>query len=118
MRAVQTFTVVSKLPTALEPLRDIAMNLGWNADYRAQEVFRHIDGQQWPYVRDPAGMLAIGDPAHLESLAGDAEFTALAAGVRDELVALSRRPRCRRYACARPCRASVAGPRGHVLPSR
>jgi starch phosphorylase len=93
MRAVQTFTVVSKLPTALEPLRDIAMNLGWNADNRAQEVFRHIDGQQWPYVRDPAGMLAIGDPAHLEALATDASFTALATEVRDELVASLGSPR-------------------------
>lgn len=86
MKAVQTFTVVSRVPPALEPLRRIAMNLGWIADERAQELFRRIDDQQWDYVRDPAGMLAIEDQSRLEALAADEEFTALAAEVYADLV--------------------------------
>lgn len=86
MKAVQTFTVVSRLPPELEPLRSIAMNLGWIADERAQELFRRIDHEQWEYVRDPAGMLAIENQSRLEALAADDEFTALAAQVHADLV--------------------------------
>lgn len=86
MKAVQTFTVVSRVPAALEPLREIAMNLGWIADERAQDLFRRIDREHWDYVRDPAGMLAIEDTERLEELAGDSAFTALATRVRDDLV--------------------------------
>ena len=32
MKAVQTFTVISHLPASLEPLREVAMNLGWGYD--------------------------------------------------------------------------------------
>ncbi|MCC5952972.1 MAG: alpha-glucan family phosphorylase [Acidimicrobiia bacterium] len=85
MKAVQTFTVVSKLPEPLGPLRDIAMNLGWIADDRAQDLFRRIDREQWDYVRDPAGMLALESSERLEELAEDRTFTSLAATVRDEL---------------------------------
>jgi len=86
MKAVETFTVVSHLPPALEPLRRIAMNLGWIADERAQELFRRIDREQWDYVRDPAGMLAIEDQSRLEALAADAGFIALATEVYNDLV--------------------------------
>jgi len=93
MKAVETFTVVSRLPAKLEPLRRIAMNLGWISDERAQELFRRIDREQWDYVRDPAGMLAIEDTSRLEALAADAGFVALATEVHDDLVRSLQSPR-------------------------
>jgi glycogen phosphorylase len=86
MRAVQTFTVVSKLPPTLEPLRAVAMNLGWSHDERAQDLFRRLDREGWEYEgRDPALMLATGSQETLERLAGDNAFTSLAATVHEEL---------------------------------
>jgi starch phosphorylase len=86
MKAVQTFTVVSKLPPSLEPLREVAMNLGWSDDERAQDLFRRLDREGWEYEgRDPALMLATGTQENLDRLADDAAFTSLAATVFDEL---------------------------------
>lgn len=85
MKAVHTFTVRSALPPALEPLREIAMNLGWLSDARAENLFRRMDREAWEQVRDPAKMLATASAEKLDALAADAEFTALAASVRDEL---------------------------------
>ncbi|MCX7621517.1 MAG: alpha-glucan family phosphorylase, partial [Acidimicrobiales bacterium] len=93
MKAVQTFTVVSRLPEPLEPLREVAMNLGWINDERAQELFRRMDRENWEYVRDPAGMVAIESRERLEELAADASFTTLARQVRDDLVRSLETPR-------------------------
>ncbi len=93
MKAVHTFTVVSRLPEPLEPLRDVAMNLGWVSDERAQQLFRRLDRENWEYVRDPAGMLAIESRERLEELAADAGFTTHARQVRDELMRSLETPR-------------------------
>lgn len=86
MKAVQTFTVVSNLPPSLEPLREVAMNLGWSDDERAQDLFRRLDREGWEYEgRDPALMLATGSQENLDRLADDAAFTSLATTVFDEL---------------------------------
>lgn len=86
MKAVQTFTVVNQLPPSLEPLREVAMNLGWSDDERAQDLFRRLDRDGWELEgRDPALMLATESREKLERLARDAAFTSLAATVRDEL---------------------------------
>jgi starch phosphorylase len=93
MKAVQTFTVVSNLPEPLLPLREIAMNLGWVNDERAQDLFRRMDRENWEYVRDPARLLATETAERLDELAQDRTFTALAASVRDELRRTSTQPR-------------------------
>src|SRR3954471_24195227 len=85
MKAVQTFTVVSNLPEPLLPLREVAMNLGWINDERAQDLFRRMDRENWEYVRDPARVLATETAERLDELARDHSFTAMAASVRDEL---------------------------------
>jgi starch phosphorylase len=85
MKAVQTFTVVSNLPEPLLPLREVAMNLGWVNDERAQDLFRRMDRENWEYVRDPARLLATETAERLDELARDDSFTAMAASVRDEL---------------------------------
>jgi starch phosphorylase len=93
MKAVQTFTVLSTLPEALEPLREVAMNLGWINDERAQDLFRRMDREHWEYIRDPARMLATESKERLEELAHDVAFTALASSVRDELQLSLDKPR-------------------------
>jgi glycogen phosphorylase len=94
MKAVQTFTVVSRLPATLEPLREVAMNLGWSDDERAQDLFRRIDREAWEFEgRDPALLLATSSQENLDRLAGDAAFTSLAATVHDELRRTLEEPR-------------------------
>jgi starch phosphorylase len=86
MKAVQTFTVISHLPESLEPLREVALNLGWSYDERAIDLVRRIDrvGSEFE-GRDPALMLATESQDRLDRLAADTAFTSLAAGVRDQL---------------------------------
>jgi starch phosphorylase len=86
MKAVQTFTVISHLPASLEPLREVAMNLGWSYDERAIDLVRRIDRAGWDFEgRDPALALSTESQERLDTLAADAAFTSLAAGVRDQL---------------------------------
>ncbi|MEI7593173.1 MAG: alpha-glucan family phosphorylase [Actinomycetes bacterium] len=86
MKAVQTFTVISHLPESLEPLREVAMNLGWSYDERAIDLVRRIDQTGWGFEgRDPALALATESQERLDTLAADSTFTSLAAGVRDQL---------------------------------
>ena len=82
MKAVQTFTVMSELPPELEPLRAVAMNLGWADDPRAQDLFRRLDPEGVEFEsRDPAQILATESRERLEQLAADSHFTGLAAAV-------------------------------------
>jgi len=86
MKAVQTFTVVPELPKELEPLRAVAMNLGWADDPRAQDLFRRLDPDAPEFaLRDPAAILASESREKLEKLAADTHFTGLAAAVHAEL---------------------------------
>jgi starch phosphorylase len=86
MKAVHTFTVVSQLPPQLEPLRAVAMNLGWADDERAHDLFRRLDREAYEFEgRDPALILATESQEQLDKLAADPAFTSLAAAVHDEL---------------------------------
>ena len=86
MKAVQTFSVVSELPPELEPLRAVAMNLGWADDPRAVDLFRRIDPEGVDFEgRDPALILATESREKLERLAEDATFTSLARNLEAEL---------------------------------
>jgi len=86
MKAVQTFTVVSQLPPELEPLREVAMNLGWADDERAHDLFRRLDREAFEFEgRDPALILATEGQEQLEKLAADTAFTSLASAIHQEL---------------------------------
>jgi starch phosphorylase len=86
MKAVQTFTVVSQLPAQLEPLRAVAMNLGWADDERAHDLFRRVDREAFEFEgRDPALILATESQEQLEKLAADTAFTNLASAIHEEL---------------------------------
>jgi starch phosphorylase len=76
MPTLRHFTVVPRLPTALERLRDIAYNLWWSWAPVAHELFVRIDPDLWETVHgNPIEMLARVDQSRLEELAGDDAFT-------------------------------------------
>src|SRR3954469_22673959 len=43
MRALRSFTVRARLPEALAPLHELAMNLRWSWDERTRDLFRWLD---------------------------------------------------------------------------
>ncbi len=71
MPTLKHFTVVPRLPAALERLRDIAYNLWWSWSPVAHELFVRLDPDLWEAVRgNPIELLARVDQARLEELAG------------------------------------------------
>ena len=46
MRALHSFTVRPRLPGALEPLYELAMNLRWSWDGRTRDLFRWVEGHR------------------------------------------------------------------------
>lgn len=77
MKPIRTFTVVPALPSQLERLREIAMNLRWAWDHEAIGLFRRLDRDLWVDAgRNPVRMLAVIDQARLEQAAADEEFLA------------------------------------------
>jgi glycogen phosphorylase len=76
MPTLKHFTVVPRLPAALERLRDIAYNLWWSWSPVAHELFVRLDPDLWEAVRgNPIELLARIDQDRLEALAGDDAFT-------------------------------------------
>ncbi len=76
MPTLRHFTVVPRLPPALERLRDIAYNLWWSWSPVAHELFVRLDPDLWEAVRgNPIELLASVSQERLEALAGDDAFT-------------------------------------------
>ena len=76
MPTLKHFTVVPRLPPALERLRDIAFNLYWSWSPVAHELFVRLDPDLWEAVRgNPIELLAKVDQERLEELAVDDAFT-------------------------------------------
>jgi starch phosphorylase len=76
MPTLRHFTVVPRLPPALERLRDIAYNLWWSWSPVAQELFVRVDADLWENVHgNPIDLLARVDQGRLEELAADDAFT-------------------------------------------
>jgi glycogen phosphorylase len=86
MRAVVSFVVRARLPEALEPLHELAFNLRWAWDARAEELFRWIDDRAWEASgHDPVQLLGLVAPERLEELAGEPTFLAFMAEVHGGL---------------------------------
>ncbi len=76
-RTLRSFTVVPRLPPALEPLRVIARNLAWAWAPEARELFFRIDGDLWEEVHgNPIELLARVDQKRLDELTRDDVFLA------------------------------------------
>ncbi len=76
MLTLRHFTVVPRLPPALERLRDIAYNLWWSWAPVGQDLFIRLDRDLWEAVHgNPIELLARIDQERLDELAGDDAFT-------------------------------------------
>ncbi|MGH8969556.1 MAG: alpha-glucan family phosphorylase [Actinomycetes bacterium] len=90
MKAIRRFTVRTVLPTPIEPLGELALNLRWSWHPASQALFRSLDPDVWAATgSDPVRLLAALGPDRLGALAADREVVArvdaAAADLRDYL---------------------------------
>lgn len=77
MKATRSFSVRPRLPPALAPLDDLAMNLRWSWDKPTRDLFRHIDPDVWEEGHhDPIGMLGSVRYERLVELEANTDFIA------------------------------------------
>ena len=94
MKALRSFTVRPRLPEALAPLEDLAMNLRWAWDERTRDVFRWVDPDQWEETRhDPVRLLGTVSRDRLAELEADPAFRTFLGEVADNLGRYLERPR-------------------------
>lgn len=74
MRALKRITVRNILPTALEPLNQLALNLRWSWDPATRELFSYIDPPLWEQTKDPVRLLGETSHERLLELANDHGF--------------------------------------------
>jgi glycogen phosphorylase len=75
MQPIHTFNVVPKLPTALEPLRELALNLWWTWEPSARALFHILDPALWHATNhSPVRMLQLTRQSRLEELASNDDF--------------------------------------------
>ncbi|MGB9005791.1 MAG: alpha-glucan family phosphorylase, partial [Candidatus Aminicenantales bacterium] len=75
MKPIQTFIAVPTLPSPLERLRDLALNLRWAWHHDTIELFRRLDSVLWETTgHNPILMLGTIDQAKLEAAACDEGF--------------------------------------------
>ncbi|HUQ63717.1 MAG TPA: alpha-glucan family phosphorylase [Acidimicrobiales bacterium] len=85
MKAFSTFAVPLRVPDSLSPLLELATNLRWSWDDRAQDLFRGLDPEAWDARRDPLDLLRRLGPDRLERLATDNGFLTHVGDVHAEL---------------------------------
>ncbi len=94
MRALRSFTVRTRLPEALAPLRELAMNLRWSWDERTRDLFRWVEPHVWEETgHDPVRLLSLVPQERFEALVADPAFTAFLAEVHEDLQRHLIRPR-------------------------
>ena len=86
MRALHSFTVRPRLPEALAPLQELAMNLRWSWDGRTRDLFRWVDASAWAATDgDPLAVLGLVGRERLEELTADSSFMAFMGEVHGDL---------------------------------
>ena len=94
MKALRSFTVRPRLPEALAPLEDLAMNLRWAWDERTRDLFRWVDPDAWEEGHhDPVRLLGSVSRERLAELEADPAFRAFLADVAESLDRYLERPR-------------------------
>ncbi|MDQ6927060.1 MAG: alpha-glucan family phosphorylase [Actinomycetota bacterium] len=76
MKALRTFAVALLVPDSLSPLLELATNLRWSWDDRAQDLFRDLDPEAWDARRDPLDLLRRMGRDRLTELSTDSGFVA------------------------------------------
>jgi starch phosphorylase len=75
MLPIHTFNVVPKLPAALEPLRELAVNLWWTWEPSARALFHHVDAGLWHSTNhSPIRILQLARQSRLQELAESDDF--------------------------------------------
>lgn len=75
MKAIRRLTVRTTLPTPLEPLGELALNLRWAWHQPTRELFADLDPQLWQSVGgDPMRLLGALGPERLAQISTDAGF--------------------------------------------
>ena len=86
MRALRSFTVRAKIPEALAPLHELAMNLRWSWDERTRDLFRWVDPTAWEQAtHDPVRLLGLVGRERLDTLAADPAFMGFLGEVQADL---------------------------------
>ena len=86
MKALRSFTVRAKLPEALAPLHELAMNLRWSWDARTRDLFRWVDPATWEITgHDPVRLLGLVRRDRLEALTQEPAFMSFLAEVHGDL---------------------------------
>ncbi len=86
MRPVQTFSVVPRIPSEIEPLRSLAYNLRWCWSHDTIELFRRLDRDLWEKSgHNPTRLLGAIEQRKLEAAASDDAFVAHMRRVVDHL---------------------------------
>ena len=77
MRPITVFSVVPRLPEALEPLRKLAYNLWWCWDPESVRLFRRLDPTLWEETyHNPVRLLGAVSQERLYNMAEDSGFKA------------------------------------------
>jgi len=86
VKATHRYWVKAQLPAALEPLREIAMNLAWISYPRAEDLLRRVGegGDDFDGL-DPISTLAAASQEQLDELAADPTYVARAKALLDDL---------------------------------
>ncbi|HEX4978583.1 MAG TPA: alpha-glucan family phosphorylase [Acidimicrobiales bacterium] len=86
MKALRSFTVRPKLPEALAPLHELAMNLRWSWDEKTRDLFRWVDPDEWEVTgHDPMRLLGLVRRERFDALSRDSAFLAFMHEVADDL---------------------------------
>lgn len=85
MKATGTVSVSYNIPSALQPLVRLAMNVRWSWHRPTQELFRGIDPELWSRVNGPMAMLHASPRSSLEALAADGDFLGKMRAAADDL---------------------------------
>lgn len=77
MKPISTISVASELPPALEPLRELALNLRWTWRRQTRDLFRRLDPATFAATgENPVAMLSRVPAARLAEAARDESFLA------------------------------------------
>ncbi len=68
--------LIHKLPTALEPLLDLALDLRWTWSHAGDSLWKTIDSQVWEQTKNPYVILQNLTEKRLEELEKDIAFIA------------------------------------------
>lgn len=68
---------MAEIPKELSRLRDIANNLWWCWQEKAQSLFMSLDPKLWDECRNPLRMIEEADPERLQQLMANEEYMAL-----------------------------------------